>query len=162
MINMGRRLLMIALIGLWVAGLVGCGAPKEEESVQAPSQEEVSTEPEEATLPGDFPKDIPVYPDAKLDFVHKIHPDSLTHVEFTTKAGLNEVASYLKQELKKQGWQISEETGSEAMEVIAFSVSKDKRFLVFALRLGERTSSDFKEKWKVTQLKMDYYPLGYF
>jgi hypothetical protein len=162
---------ILLITGFFLLGFLSCGtggqkSEGEEETETSISdiseQEETYTEIEEIKLPADFPEDIPVYADAEVEMVHEVVPDSTIIFEFAIKAKLGEVADFLKQELVKNGWEISGEGGSEEMEYINFTAKKEKRNLGFRLRPDERSSTDFTETWEITFLRMDYYPKGFF
>jgi len=166
-----KKISILLLTGFFLLGFLSCGtggqkSEGEEETETGISdvseQEETYAEPEAIKLPADFPEDIPVYPDAEVEMVNEAIPDSIIVFEFAIKAKLGEVANLLKQELVKNGWEISGEGGSEEMEYINFAAKKDERNLSFRLLPDERSSIGFKETWKITFLRMDYYPKGFF
>lgn len=163
-----NSLLLIAIAGLFLFALQGCGGKEkkttttEADTIGYLEEESGMTEVEELALPADFPDDIAVYPDGELEMVHKLHPDSIWHFEFAIKEDFDKVASYYKDEFTNNGWSIEEETGSAEMELFVLNFLKDGRTVLFDIRPDERSSDDFSETWDIALVRMDYYPLGYF
>lgn len=159
---------LVAITVIFFLAFLGCGGSKQEktttedESTEYLEEESDMTEIEELTLPADFPDDVAVYPDGELEMVHKLHPDSIWHFEFSIKEDLTKVAAYYKDEFTKNGWSVEEEAGSAEMEAFVFNFLKEDRTVLFDIRPDERYSDDLSESWDIVFVRMDYYPLGYF
>lgn len=91
----------------------------------------VATAELETAIPEDFPKDVPVFPDLKLEKVMKTLGDGY-FVRGATDKPLNEIITYFEQSCNANGW-------SEIMSVpkmmntSMFEYAKDKRTLMLEI-----------------------------
>ena len=119
LVGIVASLLVCALLAL------GCGSRKSEKaSSPTPSAGETSPgapkPPEEAsaTLPADFPTDLPIYPGATVSKATEV-PGTNLKASWTTADEPNKVASYYTDALTGQGWSTQR-------------VNRDDGILVFA------------------------------
>lgn len=57
-----------------------------------------------AALPKNFPKDVPLYPDAEITASGKLATDLM--INFRTPDHIDQVSQFYQQELPRQGWQL--------------------------------------------------------
>jgi hypothetical protein len=105
---------------------LGCGSKKSEKtSAAAPAAGESNSAgwkpPEEvwsATLPADFPTDLPIYPGATVSKATEV-PGKNLKAGWTTADEPNKVASYYTDALTGQGWTTQRVDGHDGILVFA-------------------------------------------
>ena len=81
--------------------------------------------PEEATLPDDFPKDVPIPPSTKIKSNAKIGKQ--TTITFETPAPVSDVVDYYSKSLALNGWKV--EKPVKATSGFYIGANKEKRTL---------------------------------
>ena len=84
-----------------------------EKSVTIKTQDGVFVSGDASKLPENFPKDVPVYPGAKLNAVTAIAQDAIFTVGMESSDAADKVAGYYKKELAAQGWTESQAVNQE-------------------------------------------------
>lgn len=82
------------------------------------------TSGENAKVPEDFPKDIPLYPGAKPTTVTASSKDKAFTLQFTTKDPVEKVAEHFKKELVGQGWaegMVMSTPGEQAAQMLNYT-----------------------------------------
>jgi len=95
-----------------------------------------------AKLPDTFPKDVPVYPGAKLALVSTATQNEMFNVNMTSTDTIENVASYYKKELAAKGWtetQSMTQGGDQPMQMLNYT-KEDRMAMVMASRDGDKTT----------------------
>lgn len=90
---------------------------------------------DKATVPADFPKDVPVYPGAKVTMSMSDAESSSMSLQLETPDSVDRVAEFLKSELPAQGWTNDTEIktgGDSPMQMLGYK--KDNRTVQFMIQ----------------------------
>jgi hypothetical protein len=138
-----RRILSVVALSLAVLG-VACGgdAPPSDASRAAhgqaapgpPSQNTASAPPGEtaantapsgttAAVPGDFPKDLPIYPRASVTSANATF--GTTAIALSSRDGVDDVSKFYQDAFKKNGWDVL--PPSEMGGYTVLTATKEKR-----------------------------------
>jgi hypothetical protein len=92
----------------------------------------------EQQLPADWPKDVPVYPGAKVQVSGTSNTNGAASM-FTIPGGKADVVSFYKQKLVEEGWVIDVAADMGASSIV--SASKDQRTIAVQIaESGEQTT----------------------
>ena len=99
---------MIAAAGFACATLQACKTRPQAPTAPVVDESTVNRNPEEPTkdIPSDLFKDMPIYPGATVDHVHK-PKGAMREIAFSTSGQLNQVVEFYKDELKKNNFHIT-------------------------------------------------------
>ena len=95
-----------------------------------------------AKLPDTFPKDVPVFPGAKLLMVSTETQNESFSIQMTSTDSIENVASYYKKELAAKGWteaQSMTQGGDRPMQMLNCT-KEDRMVMMTASRDGDKTS----------------------
>jgi hypothetical protein len=95
-----------------------------------------------AKLPDNFPKDVPLYSNAKLEFVSTQAKDEMFSINFTSQDPIEKVADFFKKELAAKGWteeQNINQAGDQPMQMMT-SQKGDRSIMVTISRESDKTS----------------------
>lgn len=87
------------------------------------------------SLPGNFPPELPIYPDAQFETASSTGSDS-GFVMFSSSSTLQQITKYYEENLEKLGWAVEARSNDE--NGTSFSISK----INLASTVGIRKSSD--------------------
>ncbi|MGI8989538.1 MAG: hypothetical protein ACR2I2_08130 [Bryobacteraceae bacterium] len=89
---------------------------------------QVSIEMNTGSMPSDYPRDVPVYKDARVVMAQSMSEKHGRHVMLETSDPAAKIVDYYKRELGANGWKIEANMSTPAMDMI--TAAKDKRQLV--------------------------------
>lgn len=130
--------MIAAVAGVMVAGSVfgllqkeGVKVDQQSGAVEITTQDGQSTFSSEATLPENYPSDIPVYPGAEV--VYSVVKDGDgSNVTFRTSDSLAEVVDFYEAQLASQGWSKTQNQASYFTSGIGFA-EKNPRSLALII-----------------------------
>jgi len=99
--------LSVCVVAFLLVAVASCkSAPPVQQTAAVP--EETRSNPDEATksIPPDLFKELPIYPGATVEHVHK-PKGAMREIAFSTSAPLNEVVEFFKEGLKKNDFHVT-------------------------------------------------------
>lgn len=114
----------------------------DDKSVSIKTQDGVFVSGEASKLPDNFPKDVPIYPGAKLNAVSTMTQDEVFNVNMASADAMDKVAAYYKKELAAQGWTESQTMNQQGERPVQFATyTKGERgVLVTISREDDKTA----------------------
>jgi len=99
---------MIAAVGFACTALQACKTQPKAPVAPAVDESTVDRNPDEATrdIPSDLFKEMPIYPGATVEHVHK-PKGAMREIDFSTSGQLNQLVEFYKDELKKNNFHIT-------------------------------------------------------
>ena len=97
---------------------------------------------ENAALPADFPKDVPVYPGAKVTMAASNTEDKTTTLTLESKDAVEKIADYVSKETAAQGWKedmVIKQPGDQPLHMLGYK--KDNRTLMYTISGGSDGTS---------------------
>jgi hypothetical protein len=100
------------------------------------------TSGDNAKVPDDFPKDIPLYPGAKPNSASSSSKDKAFTLQFTTKDPVDKVGEHFKKEIIAQGWtegMVMSTPGEQATMMLNYTKG-DRSLMVTVAKDADNTS----------------------
>lgn len=96
---------------------------------------------ENASLPKDFPSDVPIYPGGKVVIASKYDGDKF-NATLATKDDSNKVGSYYEDELTKNGWSSDNQNSYSTSAIQSMNYIKDNRLLIVNITAGSKANNE--------------------
>ena len=99
---------MIAALGFACTTVQACKTQPKAPAAPVAEESTANRNPEEATkdIPSDLFKEMPIYPGAVVEHVHK-PKGAMREIDFSTSGQLNQVVEFYKEKLKEQNFHIT-------------------------------------------------------
>lgn len=120
------RLGLVGIVASLLVGALlalGCGSRKSEEASTAAGETNPGEEGWSATLPADFPPDLPIYPGATVSKATEVPGENLK-AGWTTPDEPKKVASYYTDAFTGQGWSTQRVDRDDGILVLADKPSR--------------------------------------
>ncbi|MEC4819530.1 MAG: S-layer homology domain-containing protein [Scytonema sp. PMC 1069.18] len=114
-------------------------------------------QPSQATvqLPADYPKDIPLYPNAKLQEVTPSSEDSGVSTRWLSSDPSNIIASYYQQQLQKNNWEVLPQSNDQEGVLAA---RRNQEVLKVSIQPQTVTNTTPNQPQTASEILLDYQP----
>ena len=102
-----RHLLSAFVVAFLLVSLASCkSAPPTQQTAAVPPDAHSNPDEASKSIPPDLFKEMPIYPGATVEHVHK-PKGAMREIAFSTSAPLNEVVEFFKEGLKKNDFHVT-------------------------------------------------------
>ncbi len=108
-------------------------------------------------LPADFPKDIPLYPNAQLQEIIPLQQSQIS-TRWQSAEPSNFIASFYRSQLKSQNWQIVQEPSDDTGGI--FEAKRNNLLVRVSIQPKSLTNAAPNQSQTLTEFKIDYSPNG--